>query len=439
MSGGHPLLGHTIDFLRDPVAVVDRGHRECGEVFALKLGTRTAVVLLGPDSSRFFFAETDGLLSIRTGMPFFPRMFDPDFYLFADAEEYRRQRDIVLPRFQGRQMEQYVEIMDRQVGDLARDLEGSGEFDLVDTLGPLVMRIAADAFLGTAFAQRLGGGFFAEFRRFSAGMDPVAPPWLPLPHLIRSRRARDRLRILLGGLLDERRRAPLDPPDFLQLLTQARFPDGTAVPELVRINLVLMLTWAGHETTTGHLAWALIDLLRHPDELRRLRDEQRSVLGGDDQLTMAKIHQMKHLDRALHETERLHPVAFMLSRTATQNFEYQGHHIPRGTMVIISPAVTHRLPRAFPDPDRYRPDRFVEDPRAMRDLIGFGGGSHRCLGVHFAYLEMAVVLTRMLQWFDFDLQVHDPQPVAGAKTKWPASPCIVRYRRRVPQPAGELT
>jgi len=179
--------------------------------------------------------------------------------------------------------------------------------------------------------------------------------------------------------------------------------------------------------------------LRHPAELRRLRDEQRSVLGGDDQLTMAKIHQMKHLDRALHETERLHPVAFMLSRTATQNLEYQGHHIPRGTMVIISPAVTHRLPRAFPDPDRYRPDRFVEDPRAMRDLIGFGGGSHRCLGVHFAYLEMAVVLTRMLQWFDFDLQVHDPQPVAGAKTKWPASPCIVRYRRRVPQPAGELT
>jgi len=69
VSGGHPLLGHTIDFLRDPVAVVDRGHRECGEVFALKLGTRTAVVLLGPDSSRFFFAETDGLLSIRTGMP----------------------------------------------------------------------------------------------------------------------------------------------------------------------------------------------------------------------------------------------------------------------------------------------------------------------------------------------------------------------------------
>jgi Cytochrome P450 len=102
VSGGHPLLGHTIGFLRDPVAVVERGHRECGEAFALRLGGRNAVVLLGPEANRFFFAETDGLLSIRTRMPFFPRMFDPDFYLFADAEEYRRQRDIVLPRFKGR-------------------------------------------------------------------------------------------------------------------------------------------------------------------------------------------------------------------------------------------------------------------------------------------------------------------------------------------------
>jgi sterol 14-demethylase len=67
----------------------------------------------------------------------------------------------------------------------------------------------------------------------------------------------------------------------------------------------------------------------------------------------------------------------MLSRTATQSLEYQGYHIPRGTMVIISPAVTHRLPPAFAEPDRYRPDRFVDDPGAMRNLIGFGGGAHR--------------------------------------------------------------
>ena len=83
-------------------------------------------------------------------------------------------------------------------------LGDSGEFDLVQELGPLVMHIAAHAFLGPDISERITG-FFAEFRRFSAGMDPVLPGWLPLPHLLRSLRSRDRLRIRLQRT---HRRAP---------------------------------------------------------------------------------------------------------------------------------------------------------------------------------------------------------------------------------------
>jgi sterol 14-demethylase len=434
VSGGVPLIGHTREFLRDPVGLLQRGHREHGEVFALRLPGRPAVVLLGADNHRFFFSETDRRLSIRTGMPYFRSMFDPDFYLFAEPGEYRRQRELVLPRFQGEQMDRYVAVMERQVRALADGLGTSGEFDLVRTLGPMVMRIAADAFLGADFARRLGDEFFTEFRRFSAGMDVLAPPWLPLPHLIRSRRARDRLRAVLGALLAERRRRPVDPPDFLQLLTEARYRDGGAVPDLVRINLILMLTWAGHETTTGHLAWALIDLLQHPAELAPVRRELAAEI-DDNPLSAAQVHRLKHLDRALHETERLHPVAYILQRTVDAPVERQGCHLPAGTRLFISPAVSHRLPGVFPDPDDYRPARFLAEPRAMRDLVGFGGGVHRCLGVHFAYLEMTVVLARLLQWFDLELRDTEPRPVSGPKTKWPASPCRVRYRRRAAIPA----
>jgi sterol 14-demethylase len=435
VSGGAPIIGHTMEFLREPVALLQRGSREHGEVFGLRLPGQTAVVLLGADNHRFFFTETDRRLSIRTGMPFFRRMFDPDFYVFADADEYRRQRDLVLPRFQGEQMNRYVQVMERQVRELAEKLGTAGSFDLVQTLGPMVMRIAADAFLGADFARRLGDEFFTEFRRFSAGMDMLAPPWLPLPHLIRSRRARDRLRAMLAGLLAERRRRPLDPPDFLQMLADARYRDGAAVPDLVRVNLILMLTWAGHETTTGHLAWALIDLLQHPGELEVVRRELQSEI-DDAPLSPTQVHRLKHIDRALHETERLHPVAYILQRTADEAFERNGHLIPAGTRVFISPAVSHRLADVYPEPDRYQPGRFLTDPRSMRDLVGFGGGVHRCLGVHFAYLEMTVVLARLLQWFDLELQDTDPRPIAGPKTKWPASPCRVRYRRRAPIPAA---
>jgi sterol 14-demethylase len=82
------------------------------------------------------------------------------------------------------------------------------------------MHIAAHAFLGPDISEQITG-FSAEFRRFSAGMDPVLPGWLPLPHLLRSKRSRDRLRVRLQELIDERRREPADPPDFLQTICDA--------------------------------------------------------------------------------------------------------------------------------------------------------------------------------------------------------------------------
>ena len=115
-----------------------------------------------------------------------------------------------------------------------------------------------------------------------------------------------------------------------------------------------------------------------------------------------------------------------------ETFEYAGYEIPQGATILISPAVAHRLPDLYPEPDRFRPDRFAEDLRALHALAGFGGGVHRCLGVHFAYLEMKVIVSMLLHDYDLELVDPDPQPVRGTKTKWPQRPCRVRYRRRVP-------
>jgi sterol 14alpha-demethylase len=431
VSGGLPLIGHGLAAARDLTAVLERGYREHGEVFSLRLAGQRAVVLLGSERSRHFFAQTGRTLSIRAAYPFFVRMFDPEFYLFAEREEYLRQRDLVLPRLRGSQLQGYLTMMEAEMEALADRLGERGEFDLVETLGPLVMRIAAHAFLGPDFRGRLEDRLFTEFRRFSQGMDPVCPGWLPLPHLVRSRLARNRLRSMMVRLVRERRSRPAaDPDDFLHLLCQARYADGAPVPDMVLVNLILLLTWAGHETTTGHLAWALIDLLRHPAELQRVLREQSGVLAGEEPLTLDRVHRLRHLNHALRESERLHPVAFVLARRAVEDLTVDGYHIPAGTTVLVSPALTHRLPAEHAEPDSYRPDRYAEDPHAVRQLTGFGGGVHRCLGVHFAYLEMAVVVTRLLQRYDLRLLDPDPRPVAGNKTKWPKGPCLVRYELR---------
>jgi sterol 14-demethylase len=430
VSGTRPIVGHSLEFLRDPVPLIERGHREHGNIYTLQVGGRPMIVLAGPDHARTFFEQTDDNLSIRDGMAFLSRLFSRDFYFLAETSEYQRQRELLLPRFQSRQLDGYLRIMEAQAAQFIEHLGSDGEFDLLNELGPVVMRIAAEAFLGTGFGASTGIDFFAEFRRFSEGIDPVMPGWLPLPHFIRSRRSRARLQAAVRQVIRARREHPADPPDFLQDLTEARYGDGAAVPDDIRVNLVLGLIWAGHETTVGQLAWAIIDLLRHPAELDKALAEQREVLPEHRLADMQTVRRLAHLGRALHETQRLHPAVLAMIRSVTEDTPLAGYLLPRGCRALLTTTVTHRLPELFDEPDSFRPDRYLETPKAAHQLIGFGGGMHRCLGMHFARLEMQVLITRLLQALELELIDPDPQPVRGPRARWPQGPCRVRYRKR---------
>lgn len=426
---GAPLLGSALPFLRDPVALLSEGYRRLGPIFSLRLGSREVVALIGPAYHRAFFAQTDRLLSIREAYPFFHRMFHEELYFMAEREEYRFQRALIAPLFHGPLLATHLGAMRAEAARFVAGLGEEGVLDLPRALGPLVMHVAARALLGEEIRDRLAEELFTVFREFSAGIDPLLPPWLPLPHLRRSARARRRLHDLVRGLLADRRRAPR--PDFLQRLVDARREDGAPLRDEILINLVLMLVWAGHETTVGHLSWALLDLLQAPGYLRSVEEELQAVV-GDGELDLAGARRLSRLHLALRETGRLHPHAYVLLRAAREDLSIDGFAVPRGALVLVSPAVAHRLPDLFPEPHRYEPERFlrIHAPDLRHALIGFGGGEHRCAGARFAELEMQVVLAALLRGFELRLLDGEPRPVPGPRGKWPAGPCRVHYRRR---------
>ncbi len=435
LGGTSPVIGHLAAFFRDPVALLKRGYAEKGSIFALSIGGRRMNVMLGPDNNRFFFEETDKLLSIRESMPFFLKMFSPDFYSFAEMEEYLRQRAVIMPRFKAAAMKQYVGIMAEETLGLVDHLGESGEFDLIPTLGPLVMDIAAHSFMGREFHDKLGPEFFELFRDFSGGMEFVLPLWLPTPKMIRSQRAKKKLHRILQQWIEKRRAAPLDPPDFFQGMVETCYPDGRPIPDELIRHLILLLVWAGHETTAGQVSWALADLIQNISYQQVIRSEVGAVLGGSDGKDMGweQAIAMTKMDLALRETERLHPVAFILSRKANASFERGGYHIEKGDFVLLAPSVSHRMTETWRDPDAYNPERFnAEHADAQiesNSLVGFGGGMHRCAGVNFARMEMKVIVAILLQNYDMEL-LDEVRPISGAGTMWPAQPCRVRYRKR---------
>lgn len=435
LDGAKPVVGHLLEFFRDPVAVLKRGYKSKGRLFAFQILGRRMNVMLGPENNKFFFEETDKLLSIRESMPFFIKMFSPKFYSFAEMEEYLRQRAIIMPRFKAASMKQYVGVMTEESLKLADRLGDSGEFDLVTTLGPVVMDIAAHSFMGREFHEKLGHEFFELFRDFSGGMEFVLPLWWPTPKMLRSQRAKKKLHGILQEWIEKRRAEPLDEPDFFQGMIATCYPDGTPVSDEIIRHLILLLVWAGHETTAGQVSWALADLLQNPDYLHVIRAELQTVLGGSDGSDMSweQALAMQKMDLALRETERLHPVAFILSRKANEDIERDGYHIRKGDFVLLAPSVSHRMTETFREPDRFNPERFnAENPDAQiesNSLIGFGGGMHRCAGVNFARMEMKVLVAVLLQNYDMEL-IDEVKPIAGAGTYWPAQPCRVRYSKR---------
>ncbi len=171
--------------------------------------------------------------------------------------------------------------------------------------------------------------------------------------------------------------------DILSMLLSARYEDGEPMSDVELRDELMTLLVAGHETTATSLAWTMERLVRHPGALERLRDE---VAAGEDE----------YLDAVVKETLRLRPVLPVVVRRLARDTEVGGRLLPAGVAVAPCIHLVHRRPDVYPEPARYRPERFLEQPAGTYTWIPFGGGVRRCLGASFALFEMKQVLTAMM-------------------------------------------
>jgi sterol 14-demethylase len=437
VSGGGGVLGHAAEFTQDFMRLLERGYREHGSAFSFRLGVRTFDVLVGPEYNRFYWDQTDKKLDIARGMQFLRPLFGSKFWVWAGHDEYLRQRAIVFPKFKVGEMKRYSTVMTEEIDQLVRNLGSEGMVDIAPALGPTIMYIAAHAFLGRNYRAKFAKTHFDMFREFSLGIEGLLPlwlHWLPTPQHRRGWRGKAFYRRELGNWIKERRAHPADPPDFFQELLETKYEDGTPVPDDVIFQLIMFMTWAGHETTTAQTTWALTDLLRHHDWYEKVREEVDSVIGDAPvtDISWQQLGQLRTIDLIVRESERLHPIATMLQRVAKEDIEIDGYRIPKGDRVVVVPRLSHLDERTFPEPLTFKPERFDPNsacPANMDSLIGFGGGLHRCLGVNFARLEMKAIIAALIQRYDMKLVDVVRRP-KGMQSPWPESPCRMTYTLR---------
>lgn len=230
--------------------------------------------------------------------------------------------------------------------------------------------------------------------------------WTPTRTNLRLRSARRRLDAGAAAIIAERRARSVAGDDLLGLLLDSGMDDAEVRDELVTMVI------AGHETVAAALAWTLMLLAEHPEAQDRVRHELDSHPGP--------VPLVGHRDRVpwtravVDESLRLYPPAWAISRRSHHDDVVGGRPVPAGTLAIISPWLVHRRPELWPDPETFRPERFV-DGTARTGYLPFGQGPRLCIGREFALGEMVVVLAELLRDHRVDLPTGWTRPVAEAK------------------------
>jgi cytochrome P450 len=207
--------------------------------------------------------------------------------------------------------------------------------------------------------------------------------------------ARGRVDRLLFAEIAARRQADVaHRADILSLLVQATYEDGRPLEDQALRDELMTILLAGHETTATALAWAVSHVLSHPEVRARILDELRQA--GPAPFDPQRVTRLEYLDAVCRETLRLTPIIPLVGRRLTRPMRIGGIDLPAG--VVASPCIylAHRRPERWPEPERFRPERFFETKPTPYEFLPFGGGVRRCLGMAFALVEMKIVLAEVL-------------------------------------------
>ena len=394
-----------------PIPFLERCRRRYGDFFTVRFVIGSVVWIADPNViKQVFTGSSDTLHAGEANAPPLEPIMGKHSVLLLDGAEHMRQRKLMLPSFHGERMQSYGELI---VDVTEREIERwpvGRQFKLRERTQEITLEIIMRAVFGIRESERLALFHERLGNMLDIGTDRLAMAGIAFPALRRTlaRGKWDRFMRLRAEadelIFDEITHRRADPAtaerdDVLSVLLQARDEEGNAMTDSELRDELMTLLVAGHETTATSLAWAFDLLLHNPDKLARLRTEVEN--GGDGD----------YLDAVIKETLRIRPVVPGVVRKLKEPFELRGYEIPVGTRVAPNIYLTHRNPAVFPEPDRFRPERFLDEPADTYSWIPFGGGIRRCLGASFALFEMKVVIPTILRRVELETAAPAPERI----------------------------
>jgi cytochrome P450 len=426
-NSGPPLVGYTWRYLRDPIRHWRSRYDRFGPVSWESLFGRRMLMLLGPDASGLVLENRD--MAFATGPTAF--IMGPFFQggLGAlDFDEHRHQRRIMLGAFSNNRMHGYLDRIMMSVDRSIAAWEPSATFVAYPALKRLTLDLATEIFVGGRLgpeADRVNAALVACLQALSAAVR------YPVPGLRWSRG-------LAGRRYLERFLYPQVPArrvgagtDLFTMLCQAESEEGERLTDAQVVNQMILLMLAAHDTSTITMTTITYYLARHPEWQERCRAESLALgAPGVDQVDLGRL---TSLNLVMKEALRLVAPAPMILRWTVRDTEALGHFLPANRLVAVVLSFTHHMHEYWPDPERFDPERFAEHRREDRvhryAWEPFGAGAHKCVGMHFAGLQVKAVLHQMLLRYRWSVAPHYRVPMAWSPLPVPKDGLPVRLER----------
>ncbi|MCL1465179.1 cytochrome P450 [Argonema galeatum] len=411
-----PTFVQILQWVFSPMSFMEDCAKRYGDLFSIRLGTNSdplvfvsntqvlQQILTGDTTKQF---EAPGDLNV-----IFEFLLGKQSVITLSGTLHQRQRQLMMPPFHGERMRTYGNTISNITDEIMNRWQIGKPFCVRSSTQLITLRTILEAVFGLyegPRAQKLE-------QLLSVMLDEASTPlsvamlyfpafqkdlgaWSPWGRVVRRQQQVDQL--LYEEIREHRENPDPSRTDILSLLMAAVDEAGQPMTDQELRDELMTLLVAGHETTATALAWALYWIHKLPEVREKLLQELDSLGENPDSNAIFKL---PYLNAVCNETLRIYPVAMLVfPRVPKEEVSLAGYDFKPGTVLIGSIYLTHHREDLYPEPRKFKPERFLERQFSPYEFLPFGGGARRCIGFAFAMFEMKIALAKILSRLELEL------------------------------------
>lgn len=413
---GLPVFGDTFTYMNDSRKWVDKRYERYGPLFKVNAFFLKGVVALGPEALQFVLQDMERNFSSALGWaPFFSQLF-PSSLPMRDGADHKYNRRIVQEAFKKDAMVDYVDVINPMVDSQLNQWQIGESFLFYPAIKNLALNVSASVFTGLSMGEEADRSNHALLDLIAA-VGAVFHREIPGLKFSKGMKGREYLINFLQGFIEQKKIEK--PTDLFGRLCHAKTEQGDAFTNQEIIDHTIAIMFASLDTTTSILTSMVYWLGREPLWQERVREECIAI--DPHNISYEDLDKMELMEWVFKEGLRLHPPVDLSQRRALKECELLGFTIPKNTIVMAGIGFTHRMPEYWSNPDSFDPLRFSsgreEDKQHPFVWAPFGGGAHKCIGMHFAYMNVKAIMHQLLTRYRITLDAKPEMPFQSIPVK----------------------